>query len=182
MEFNTGKFNGYYWFESHQMNIINFIKLLPELLIGKYLIISHFDGGEFTPNAKELKAGFKKVNGITYTDKITEPILALNIYDNYDQWILMEERTEIKEISDFVNYSGFSLIDWDVEKQHLKNVDDSNFIKRFEIERKILKEKFWKEIDNIKPINFISDGGKFIYVTNKHSEINQLIGTVANNV
>ncbi len=182
MEFNTGNYKEYYWFECHEINLTDFIKKTPELLIGKYLIITHFDGGKFIPNKNEINVGWKNKNGITYADKITKRILKMNIYDNYDQWILMAEKTKINDISDFVNYDYFSLIDWKSERKTLKNVDDANFINQFENEREMLKEKFWNEIESIKPTTFISDGAKFIYVTDNQSEIIKLKSTVANTV
>jgi hypothetical protein len=182
MAFNTGNYKEYYWFESHEINLNSLIRKTPELLIGKYLIITHFDGGNFVPNENEVNIGWENENGITYADKVTKRILKMNIYDNYDQWILMAEKIKINKISDFVNHDYFSLIDWKNENKNLKNVDDSNFINQFENERKILKEKFWNEIEKIKLTTFISDGAKFIYVTDNQSEIIKLESTVANKV
>ncbi len=181
MEFKIGNYKEYYWFESHQINLTDIIKKLPELLIGKFLIISHFDGGKFIPNKNEINIGWKNENGMTYAEKITKQVLKMNIYDNYDQWILMNERTQITGIKDYVNYDYFSLIDWQIEKQSLNDEDDLNFINQYEKDRVRLKNEFWKEIEILNPLNFISDGSKFIFVTKEPSEMEILISTVANN-
>lgn len=171
MKLNSGQYQDFYWIETNEINLTDLVLKLPELFLGKYLIIISFDGGTYTIKNEELSSGWKYLNGMTYTEIITKRTLHRKLSDNHDQWVLLENNRIIDTMINFVNYTYFSLIDWDKEINYLEDEDDQNFIKRFEKERSKLRERFWEQINIINPLTFISDGSKLIFVTKDEKEI-----------
>ena len=160
MEFNTGNFKQFYWLETSDLTLGQIVSKLPELLIGKYLVSLYFDGSPKETNIQEIK----DLNSLRQL-----PI------SNFDQWLLTKEEKNQFNFTDFVNYIYFSLIDWDSEIETLTDQDEIDFIKQYRTDRKNLKEKFWQELEEIDPINFISDGSKLIFVSKSQDEIKKII-------
>ena len=181
MIFETGEYKEYYWIETHLISISDLIKHQPDLFLGKFLIISHFDGGIFKPNDKETKRNWKLIDGLTYTEFISKDTFDYAICDNYDQWILMNQPTKIDKVDNFVNYGYFSLIDWTIKINDLTSEDDINFINDYSESRLQLLTRFWNQIEIIAPTNFISDGSKMIFVSKIKNEIDLVKSTIANN-
>ena len=165
MEYNTGNFNGFYWFETSKMTIGSLIKQLPELFLNKYLVSMYQDG-----SPKRLKKA----------EVICLQTLKRLSTDTHDQWVLTIDEQEAINFIDFVNFTYFSLIDWNTEIDSLQDVDDKKFIEMFLIDRLKLKEQFWSELEVVNPYNFISDGSKLIFVTKDKSEVEKIINTIAN--
>ncbi len=167
MEYNTGSHNGFFWFETHEISLGQLIAELPEIFLQKYLISLYFDGAPV-----ELESIY--INDSRVLDKIQT--------DNYDQLILLKEKLQISKATDFVNFTYFSLVDWETEINTLQDEEDRKFIQLYFRERKKLKEQFWKELEVINPFNFISDGSKLIYVTKDKVEVEKIVTTFTNKV
>lgn len=77
--------------------------------------------------------------------------------EQYDQWCLFDTPTHLSKMTDFVNHMGFTL---------------SGYITKYNSQDLIAK--FWKEITEINPVNFISDGDNFIFISKEIREIELL--------
>lgn len=167
MEYNTGSHKGFFWFETHEISLGQLVEELPELFLQKYLISLYFDGAPI---------------GLESVEVIDSRALDEIPTDNHDQWLLAKEKLQLSNATDFVNFTYFSLVDWDLEISSLQNEDDRKFIVLYSDERKKLKEQFWKEIEEINPFNFISHGSKLIFVTRDKDEVEKIRNTFANKV
>ncbi|AKD04939.1 hypothetical protein PKOR_19895 [Pontibacter korlensis] len=167
MEYNTGRNDSFYWFETHEISLGQLVKELPELFLQKHPVSLYFDGAPVKLESVEV-IDSRALNKIPT--------------DNHDQWILTKEKSQITNTTDFVNFTYFSLVDWDTEINTLQSDDDRKFIELYFNERKKLKEQFWKEIEEINPFNFISDGSKLIFVTRDKGEVEKIRNTFANQV
>ncbi|MFD0962572.1 hypothetical protein [Pseudofulvibacter geojedonensis] len=135
MVYWEGTHKDFHWFEvvsGYQLCLYTLIDDLPDLFLSKYLCISHFDGGEFAPTNKEVEIGWKKEEEIAYSPKLTNDILNGPICDNYDQWYLFENPTEIPSVESYVNYENFSL------QEDLEEWSE-------------LQKSFWSHIESINP-------------------------------
>lgn len=158
---NIEKTGNYFWFEcsTEQCDIGVIVENLPELFLGKNLIIVSFDSGPFVPTEEEINRGWKFINDIAYFDAINQYELNGPIYDQYDQWLVMNEVTRIEKMDVYVNYSPFSIL-----SENCKN--------EYQVSLRI---KFWEEIHCINPEQFFLSGSKFIYGTTNEEYINQLL-------
>jgi len=182
MNYQKGNKKNYYWIEfgSSDFDLIDLVKNIPNLLIGKYIGIVCFDGGVFTPTEKELTRGWYKENDISYSPKINKIELNGPIYETYDQWCLFKTKTEFDKMTDFVNYGAFTLKDREVELNNIDPTWDKKALKASIESTKSLQTKFWSEVEIIKPESVIINGDFFIYCTKNKKEISEL-KTFANN-
>lgn len=158
---NSGKYSEYYWIEivSDSYNMDSLILLFPEFIIDKYLSIISFDSDSFVPTDDELQRGWVYEDEIAYFDKVTAFELSQNsLFDIYDQWLLFDTKQRFKSMDIFVNYSGFS-IDLNASREILTLKDT---------------ERFWNQIEKIKPQKFILNGDKLIFGTNNHMEFEKV--------
>lgn len=160
MKYNKGNYNEFFWVETHEITLGDLIKDLPELFLQKYLVNLFFDGSP------------KKIE---FSDAIDEVTLGKLSTDNYDQWILIKEPVQVINATDYVNFTYFSLVDWEKEIDYLQDLDERNFIKQYQDDREKFKDQFWKEISEINPANFISDGSKLIFVSKDKTEVEKII-------
>ncbi len=173
IDFYFGQKGNYFWCETHELNLREFIEKYPRLFLGKFLIITCFDGSKYIPSEEELKLGWRNIGSYTYTEVISENTLQKRLSDNYDQWILLNEKKLIDPLIPFVNYTYFSIIDWESEFTHLE-CDEKEYINKYKLERKILVDQFWEQLESLNPEAFVSDGSKLIYVTSNIHEINTI--------
>lgn len=159
MKYSTGINKNFYWFETSELSLGKLIHQLPQLFLQKYLVNAYFDGSPL-----ELEA-IKIIDSETL-DKLPT--------DNHDQWILTQHKPKNIKAIDYVNFTYFSLIDWDEEVKFLQDEDEINFIMLYSIDRNKLKRQFWKELEKINPYNFISDGSKLVFVTKNEDEIQKI--------
>ena len=158
---NSGKYSEYYWIEivSDSYNMDSLILLFPEFIIDKYLSIVSFDSDSFVPTDDELQRGWVYEDEIAYFDKVTAFELSQNsLFDIYDQWLLFDTKQRFKSMDIFVNYSAFS-IDLN-ESREILTLKDT--------------ERFWNQIEKIKPQKFILNGDKLIFGTNNHMEFEKV--------
>ncbi|TCN55608.1 hypothetical protein D0809_16250 [Flavobacterium circumlabens] len=158
---NSGKYSEYYWIEivSDSYNMDSLILLFPEFIIDKYLSIVSFDSDSFVPTDDELQRGWVYEDEIAYFDKVTAFELSQNsLFDIYDQWLLFDTKQRFKSMDIFVNYSGFS-IDLNESREMLTLKDT---------------ERFWNQIEKIKPQKFILNGDKLIFGTNNRMEFEKV--------
>lgn len=155
------KTGNYFWFEcsTDQCDIGIIVESLPELFLGKNLIIVSFDSGAFIPTEEEVERGWKFINDVAYFDSINQFELNGPIYEQFDQWLVSNEVIRIEKMDAYVNYRPFSIL-------------SENCINE---EKQSLRTKFWEEIHSIKPEQFLFSGRKFIYGTTNVDYINQPI-------
>ncbi|MBC7919810.1 MAG: hypothetical protein H7Z75_01845, partial [Ferruginibacter sp.] len=103
-----------------------------------------------------FKRGWTFKNEIAYFNELNLEELNSPIFDNsYDQWLLFDIPTEFESMRIYVNYGGFTLSEGEKALEFQQN----------------LRDKFWREIENIKPSNFILCGDNFIYGTKNKEEV-----------
>jgi hypothetical protein len=151
----TGSQGAYQWLVTDQE--FDFLKLCPEVIVGKYIAVTSIDSGEFVPNDSELKAGWQSRCGIAYSPRI------LNVEElpreGWDEWYIFtnpadlgtshltenifEVPHESGHVSDFVNYR-FAL-------------HDTN--------RRVLVDLFWQQLAWIRPESYVADSDYLNFVT-----------------
>ena len=148
MNYRTGKRENYYWFESDS-NDFDFGELLryfPEFLLKTYVVINAFDSGRITWSAEEIEKGYSYLNGVAVTSRIE------NVQDlpfaGYDEWYVLKEPQEIDIKEAFVNNYIFLLRE-DADQYILSEV----------------QTHFWRQLMYNLFDKFLSQNGKFIFVT-----------------
>lgn len=177
MNYWTGKYQDFYWveFATSDFDLITMVKTIPHLIIGKYIGIVCFDSGGFIPTKEELQRGWRTNKRVSFSPIMNKSELDGPIFENNDQWCLFKKQTDFDEMTDFVNYGGFRLLDRTSELDIIDSTWDKTALK-VEIEYiKSLQAKFWNEVENINPHNIIINGDFFIFCTKDEKEIKTII-------
>jgi len=169
----TGKQGKYYWLEQVNLCLADVLKVCPEFVEGKYLVITSFDSGPLRLIDEEFKRGW-----LQHDDLAINPLVeSVNDipYDEYDEWYIFLKAPLLEEFKVFVNYSLFSLRDpeylmieteptWDLvgRKDQAERVKD-------------LQELFWLQVELKDPETYISTGDRFTLATQKRDLYEKII-------
>lgn len=161
----TGKQGRYYWLEQVNLRFGDVLKICPEFVEGKYLVITSFDSGSLTLTDEEFGKGW-----LQHDDLAINPFIeSVNDipYDEYDEWYIFSKAPLLEGFKVFVNDSLFSLRD--PEYLTLDAAPTWDLVgRRDQAERvKDLQELFWLQLELKEPETYISAGDKFILATKK---------------
>lgn len=121
--------------------ITGLIEEFPELVVGRYLVITSFDSGFLTLSESELRDGWHMVGRLAHSP----PIRSVDQipYDQYDEWLVFDQPVQVEEFETMVNYVGFTPIDFGWEQK---------------------RERFWEQIVRLRPLHVIAqnEGGYLV--------------------
>jgi hypothetical protein len=153
----TGARNRYEWLVSidHDANLL---QLCPELVLGKYVVVTSFDSGSLSLSDEEKHAGWESRNGIAYSPKIKN--IEMLPTDWYDEWYIFSRPVDLgtlavgQDISEsrvqngllhvFVNHGGFAL-------------DSPEYAEHAQF--------FWNQLDWIQAESFLAIGDYLNFVS-----------------
>lgn len=171
--YKTGQHGKYFWIEFPQnyFSLTDLVNKCSVILMNKYLAVVFFDSGPLGLTSKELNLGWYEKNEIAYSPKLTDALITNLPADQFDQWCLFNEPTELSSMTDFVNIGGFKLSS---RRHELATADPTWDL--IGLERQIefheqRTEQFWAELSKINPVTFISNGDNFIFVTEELNDI-----------
>ena len=120
--------------------------------LGARLWICTFDGGTITPNEEEISAGWSVVD-----EALVSPPMSIDLdvpCDQYDEWyIFPDAHSRLQDFERFVNFGGFTLADPSSMAESLYPV----------------QERFWKQIERLRPISYVATGDNEVIVTRNPS-------------
>ena len=150
MCFFTGSYGDYQWLESYP-DLDTFIKTCPQSVLGKFLVITSVDSGEF--RAAATLDGWRVSEGIAYSPRIDSiDDLPEDAFYSFSEWYIYDVPTQVGRISKenifaseiappdvftFVNYFGFSFSNPEMQP---------------------VVELFWKQLNWMRPVSYVADG------------------------
>ena len=150
----------YFWLdwadEAPDRDIPWLIEACPEIVLGQYVVNTSFDSSPLYLDEEMLKKGWCKNGELAISPKI-ERVQEIP-HDMYDEWFVFQEPKRFSLSEAYVNYGGFSLVD---------------------SPKKSMLEPFWKQIEELQPENFFSEGQNLIFIT-RHKEIFEKLSKVDN--
>jgi hypothetical protein len=169
----TGLRDDWHWVVVREM-----IRELPILAtqfhVGNRLCISAFDSGPISPSQEETSLGWSLIGEL-----MVSPPLAANTEipcDGHDEWYIFSRMPNAIDIKHrCVNYFGFTLAD---PKQLAASQDPT--WDRTKCDWLVpLQENFWRDIDRLNPVSYVSSGDYDIVVTKNHQFAESIL-TLAN--
>ncbi|HWQ46473.1 MAG TPA: hypothetical protein VN376_06375, partial [Longilinea sp.] len=145
MKMITGQHNSYQWIEWDMALIADFLTQFPFAVKNKHVICTSLDSSILIPTPEEEKQGWRNYGKVTCSPRITN--ISSIPYIQFDEWYIFQapvSPSQFIQAQVFVNYCEFSL-------HQPKSVD--------------LQDKFWRQIDQIKPEAYLAEGDHLIYVT-----------------
>lgn len=164
----VGSYRQYQWLTMVDRNITSLLSICPEIILGKYLAVTSTDSGPLRLTEKDkveswwIAEGGRVFQGtpwslpefrddwkVAYSPRIISIHgLPNETHDGccagYDEWYVSEHQMPGVEIESFVNWCGFRL---------------------YAPEFQWCADRFWSQVEKIKPESYIADGTVFTVVT-----------------
>jgi hypothetical protein len=155
---HKGRHGNYYWLVSADGNLCDLVLAMPQLVVGKRVVVTAFDSGPLQLTSGELQAGWQQVGPIAVSPRIADAS-ALPC-DNYDEWYAFEDGVPDFEATEpFVSCLGFSAVPpaesgWDETWDH---------VARQQLEA--LQDRFWVTLERLNPAAYFACGELLTLVT-----------------
>ncbi len=142
----TGRRGDYHWIVWSSQILEELVSAVPQIAVGKFVIITSFDSGPFVPTDDMIKRGWVLKSGMAHSPRISHPDELP--CDQYDEWYIFPSRTEIDPLEVFVNYSGFRLRYYAAD-----------------IELHGLLQRFWLQMERLQPESYLAEGESLMLAT-----------------
>jgi hypothetical protein len=152
----TGRRGAYLWIVWDSQFMDELVQAVPQVVVGKFVIITSFDSGPFVPSQEETGRGWRLQSGLAYSPQIKTPDDLP--HDQYDEWYIYSCKKEIHSPEVFINFSGFQLKYYAAE-----------------IELHGLLERFWLQMEKLQPESYLAEGGSLILATRDEAVYEQAL-------
>ncbi len=105
----SGRHRDYYWIQWEAEFLATLLRCVPDIVLGHYLVNTSFDSGSLTLSDEERHEGWRSVGTLAYSPRISDVLRIPR--DQFDEWLVFSELTEIQTWKPFVNYCGVSMTD-----------------------------------------------------------------------
>jgi acetyl esterase/lipase len=159
---HTGEYGEYRWLVSGSQ-----IWPLSGLVLGSHrrlrLCITSFDSGPLRLADEEVAQGWTTQGDVAISPPVSEGLAVP--HDQYDEWYLLDRPTiDTGDIEVFVNYGGFTLVP---PAETYQTFDPTGEKARLDWLAPI-QERFWRQLDRLKPETFVAMGDNDIVVSRNH--------------
>jgi hypothetical protein len=142
----TGRRGAYQWIVWNSQFLAELVSAVPQIAVGKFVIITSIDSGPFVPSAKETERGWVLKSGLAYSPQIKTPDDLP--HDQYDEWYIYPSRREIDSPEVFINFDGFRL------RYYAADIELHGSL-----------ERFWIQMERLQPESYIAEGDSLIFAT-----------------
>jgi len=160
---HSGRQGEYYWLDAIGSGIHDALKICPEIVLGKYLVVTSFDSGPLRLADSEFESGWLQHGELAINPRVKS---VKDIpYDEYDEWYIFTCTPFLEEFKVFVNYGGFSLRD---PRHWLDEADPTWDLTRirYDIEhQQSLQEVFWMQLELKGAETYLASGDRLIVAT-----------------
>src|SRR5262245_42451172 len=141
----TGKHGKYYWLEARYLGIDDVLKVYPEFVERKYLVITAFDSGPLRLVGEDFKNGWLLHDELAINPYV-ESVSDIPCHE-YDEWYVFTKTPLLEEFKIFVNNGSFSLCDPEYLITEAEPTWDLVGIRYMAEVIRELQESFWFHIE-----------------------------------
>ena len=148
-DLTSGTHDGFSWIESHdpRLGLRDLVGGVPEVLIGKCLVIASFDSGALNLEPPEIQQGWRAAGELAVLD----PVRSLEGLPcgGFDEWYVFAGKPKLDPLEVFINYAPFGLSKPPPHDHSLR----------------ALQKRFWSQLSEIGAESYLGEGGKVHFVT-----------------
>ncbi len=167
---NSGKQGPYTWYQSKFHYLSTLLDQVPEIVVGKYVGVSAFDGQPMEITKNELRNGWEMQGQLALSPvvrRVTE--LPHNQLDEWFTFLTMEPFTVNER---FVRCGGFSLVEPAGDNPFLPA--SARQTMGSDTAQGQRQKRFWQQINAVRPESYIAESDKLIVVSRNPEVLEQL--------
>jgi hypothetical protein len=143
--------------------MVDVLKVCPELVLGKYLVVTSFDSGPLRLTATEFETGWLQHDELAINPSVRS---VKDIpCDEYDEWFIFSSTPMLEGFKVFVNYGSFSLRDPQSLIAGAESPDHHTGIKYAIETLEAWQELFWLQLELKAAETYVASGDRFILAT-----------------
>lgn len=179
-ELYKGKQGHYFWLartldmQGTSRPLIHLLNSCPEVILGNFVIVTSLDSDALQLSPQQVNDGWRQAGKLAISPRITD---AEQIpFEWFDEWYIFDKPTVPTDVEVFVNYGTFSLGDPRpaVSTMYIgTNAETTAQLVEGALE---LQQKFWAQIERIKPKSYMSNGNSFTFVTQDSGLFSKIVG------
>lgn len=131
------------WSYDWDPSLSDLLGRMPELVLGRHVVIASCDSGPFEPTEAELACGWEVVDGLAVSPKIS--VVSDLPTPGFDEWYVYEERPKSYRFRASVNHFGFAPLSQDHEQT----------------------AKFWAQVDAALPLHVLGAGTPTMFLATR---------------
>jgi hypothetical protein len=150
---SSGSRGDYDWLTSNYYSLEEFLRSCPQVVLGKYLVVTSSDSTPLALSEDERASGWQSRNGLAYSPKISSiEKLPYDAHCHYDEWYVFSSPTDLgKLVADERNI----FIQRPSKGEVAAFVNFNLQLHRPEAELPV--EMFWQQLDWIRPVTYLAD-------------------------
>jgi hypothetical protein len=156
------------WLEASSHTLPDVVRVCPDAVAGKNLVITLFDSGPLEPTPLQIEQGWRVLDSAVYVPPVENPPTLPS--GDCDEWYLFEppakgdesasadrnEPTpESRDFEVFIAHKWFTLGPASSSKTQAKT--------RWDLKR--LQHIFWQQMETLRPESYLACGHRLIFVT-----------------
>ena len=157
---DTGIQADYYWLEDGELTLPQVLAICPELVLGKYLVVTAFDSGPPSLPADKAATGWLR------HDEVALNPCVRSVEDlpfvGYDEWFIFSRTPLLEPFKVFVNNSIFTLRDPARDRPEAGQIRELQYL-------------FWLQLELKRAETYVADGHIFILATHNQALFDKLI-------
>ena len=178
----SGRLDKYHWVESASFDVSKILRSCPEVVLGKFVIITAFDSGPLTLSPEAIARGWCKHGDLAVTSQISS--VAELPFDDNDEWYVFPQYT-LPQISEtFVNDGIFRLASPDnfVRNAIAILVDQADLVGAKHLANRLAERQqiFWEQLRASNAESFIADGNTFMFASSNAELFERVTKAISN--
>lgn len=141
------------WLEASSHAIPDVVRICPEVVAQKNLVITLFDSGPLEPTPRQMEQGWRVLDSAVHVPTVEDPSTLPT--GACDEWYVFASAPQERDFEVFIAYTWFTLGPASSSKVQAKT--------RWDLKR--LQLIFWQEMETLQPESYLACGNRLIFVT-----------------
>jgi hypothetical protein len=178
-ELQKGKQGHYFWLarnldmQNTSRSLAHLLDPCPEVVLGKFVVVTSLDSGVLQLTPQQVSDGWIQAGELAMSPRITD---ARDVpFEWFDEWYIFDNPPVPTDVEVFVNYGTFSLGDPRPTVSTMYIGTDTERVAQLVEGALELQQKFWAQIERIKPKSYLANGNSFTFVTQDSDLFNKIV-------
>lgn len=155
------------WLEATGQTLEDVLRICPEVVAGKNLVITLFDGGPLELTPRQTEQGWRLLDSVVHVPKVENP--ATLPTSSCDEWYIFPATPANQDFEVFVAYPWFTLGPTGAVKAQPNT--------RWDLKK--LQRIFWQDMETMEPETYMACSNRLIFVTRNADNFSKVLRGVS---